>query len=206
MSLSLDEQIERLSRLTPANEDFDKAFSIWEGLGAEFYRQFYKYEAHNHGRLRAVYDRLVDEGLMPDLAGTAVLDWGCGSGELLRYSKADRDTSLGVDKEPEALKVARQNAPDYIFSDSIYERGYDYIVAMEVFEHLRNPVGALDDVLLSVFDWKKVFIVVPHGRLDGYFGHINFWSPESLARDLGLDGARTIPGTHNIVGWINGRY
>jgi 2-polyprenyl-3-methyl-5-hydroxy-6-metoxy-1,4-benzoquinol methylase len=57
---------------------------------------------------------------------------------------------------------------------------YDIIICTEVLEHLEYPEESLKNMLLSLNNGGKLIISVPDGRKDTFFGHINFWSPESF--------------------------
>ena len=83
------------------------------------------------------------------ISGT-VLDCGCGCGYGTWIMSEKSKFVLGVDKNPEALDYALKNYQGpkaYFHAGDITtirgEIGFDYFVAFEVIEHLRQPAAAL---------------------------------------------------------------
>lgn len=71
------------------------------------------------------------------------------------------------------------------------EEKYDVIFCTEVLEHMANPTEALLSMFQHLSDTGVLVLTVPDGRQDhhsagriredgsAYWGHVNFWSPES---------------------------
>jgi 2-polyprenyl-3-methyl-5-hydroxy-6-metoxy-1,4-benzoquinol methylase len=127
----------------------------------------------------------------------SIADIGCGTGHLLlEVSKvAHGATFTGYEYAEEALKVAKSVMPSCTFGYfDIYEgtpERFDVVFCTEVLEHLLFPDNALRTLLTMLKPGGATVLTVPHGRIDTYEGHINFWSPESWrvfiesnARDL----------------------
>lgn len=118
---------------------------------------------------------------------TKVLDVGCGRG-LLVSALADRfpETQVfGSDLNPRNIAALQRSTDRATFFvgdifDVPYEHGpYDAIVCTEVLEHLIHPEVALRKLVENLKPEGLLFVSVPDGRWDSYFGHINFWSTES---------------------------
>ena len=86
--------------------------------------------------------------LPDDLAGAAVLDAGCGAGQL-SVQLADRGAEVvAADISPKLLDLAREQTPDhlrgrinYVASDMLDPRlgRFDYVVAMDSLIHYHAP-------------------------------------------------------------------
>jgi 2-polyprenyl-3-methyl-5-hydroxy-6-metoxy-1,4-benzoquinol methylase len=120
-----------------------------------------------------------------DLSGKSVMDVGCGNGMLLKFL-ADNymvSSQTGMEYAEAAVEVARKVHPeaDYIVHDIniAFEHKYDAVLSTEVLEHILHPGKAFRNLLDMVQDEGVLFLTVPNGRFDTFFGHINFWSPES---------------------------
>lgn len=146
----------------------------------------------------AFYNGLVDvceaEGV--ELSGRRVADIGTGMGYLLRvighrYPAAELH---GYDTFTEMLDLARMLCPDAVFeSESLFSVAsrFDVVFCTEVLEHMVDPEEALRQLAERVQPSGTLVLTVPDGRRDrgpakalredgtAYWGHVNFWSPES---------------------------
>ena len=147
------------------------------------------------------------EGIRFD--GCAVADVGSGTGYLLRliHAAAPSASLVGFDTYREITELARHLCPAArfherdLFSLDGQDLGeFDVVICMEVLEHMIDPEEALKRLLRMAKPGGRLVLTVPNGRTDtfpplelypngtGYWGHINFWSPESwrlwLARNL----------------------
>jgi len=126
-----------------------------------------------------------------DLTGKRIADVGCGLGNALRYiyNNYDPGELFGFDFSKAALEWARQVLPEAKFKvhdlDNPLKGKYDVIMALEVFEHLCNPELVLQNLLDSLNDGGMLFVTVPDGKTDGWFGHINFWTMSELEEFFG---------------------
>ncbi|HVL85140.1 MAG TPA: class I SAM-dependent methyltransferase [Pseudonocardia sp.] len=80
-------------------------------------------------------------------AGTALLDLGCGPGDLARAA-ADRGARVsGIDLDPSAVAAAATAVPDGTFTvGDVHDLGplrADVVTAVQLLAHVRNPVRAL---------------------------------------------------------------
>ena len=142
--------------------------------------------------------------------GRSVADVGSGTGYLLRliHAAAPSASLAGFDTYREITELARHLCPaacfherDLFSLDGQDLGAFDVVICMEVLEHMIDPEEALRQLLRMATPGGQLLLTVPNGRNDtfpplepypngtGYWGHINFWSPESwrlwLARNLG---------------------
>lgn len=132
-----------------------------------------------------------------------VLDVGCGEGESLAKIKALGLAKHleGIDYSDDALKIGRKIHPDLklrkasIYSLPYKSNSFDLIICTEVFEHLDDPMKALDS--LYHVTSKYCLISVPNEpifRISNFLrgkylasfgnsdGHINHWSEEQFVK------------------------
>jgi len=157
-------------------------------------------------RLR-FYDEVAE--ICVPLAGRRVADVGCGTGHLLR-ALADRTPNarfVGVDFSENAIRRAQSLLPEArwlvgdVYAPPLEEGSFDLVLCTEVLEHLDRPGEALDALVRLCSPGGRVVITVPDGALDGWEGHVNFWSASDLASFLApagqsairrIDGGRTL--------------
>lgn len=138
----------------------------------------------------------VTHSLDIELTDKSIADVGSGTGYLLHLiensSKPVRLT--GFDTFAEMNELARMFCPIGTIHDSSLEvvnDKFDVIFCMEVLEHTTNPTKFLATLFDHLSDSGVLILTVPDGRQDqhkamekrddgsSYWGHINFWSPES---------------------------
>jgi methionine biosynthesis protein MetW len=139
-----------------------------------------------------------------------VLEIGCGDGSLLAHLKKTKNVeAFGIDVSLHAVELARANGisiqhGDISHEENLIPENIDYIIMVEVLEHLSNP----SDVLMSLKGkYRKSLIVdIPNtgainDRLRLLFGrfprqwilhpseHLHFWTVTDFlfgATNLGL--------------------
>lgn len=139
--------------------------------------------------------RLCDEAAV-DLDGKRVADVGTGTGYLLRRVGAEAPTAdlIGYDTFEGVLPLARLVCPQATFEAlglEEIEAAHDVVFCTEVLEHLVAPESAVRKLAAIVRPGGALVLTTPDGRRDqqeagepredgaAYWGHINFWSPES---------------------------
>lgn len=126
---------------------YDRAW--WDDL---YRARFPKRSPVVHRRYTAAA-RIAGEG--------TVVDLGCGDGQAAEHFRADRYT--GIDWSGRAIQRARQRFPQHAFrrADLFDVDGqWDVAVALEVFEHLENPV-ALVGLMLRLA--PVAIVSIPNG-------------------------------------------
>lgn len=155
----------------------------------------------------AFFDELIAtcDRLGVDMDDRRVADIGTGTGYLLRAvdRQAPSAELHGFDTFAEMLALARLLCPRAVFeSESLYsvEEKFEVVFCTEMLEHMVHPDEALQRLCRLVLPGGVLVLTVPDGRKDrgpakemradgtAYWGHINFWSPESwpifLRREL----------------------
>lgn len=126
----------------------------------EFYEKYWEFR-ENIGKIHTVKDGHIPERLKVAVSmipheegGLKVLDVGCGEGTLgmLLKEKFNDIYTVGCDLSDKAVKMARPfydkvaqvNIDEDDLEESIEDKDFDYIVCVEVIEHLFNPGTALN--------------------------------------------------------------
>jgi 2-polyprenyl-3-methyl-5-hydroxy-6-metoxy-1,4-benzoquinol methylase len=152
--------------------------------------------------------RLVLDRLLRCLAKTLLdldalylsgLEIGCGEGNITQYlSKMGIIGNIvATDLQPKKLQFAKYQNQNVVFIASdinslVFKEGtFDYILAMEIFEHLTDPNGAMNELrqvakknaflIISVphepfFHWGNLFRGKYLRRMGRTPSHLNFWS------------------------------
>jgi 2-polyprenyl-3-methyl-5-hydroxy-6-metoxy-1,4-benzoquinol methylase len=155
-------------------------------------------------RLMAGFDTGMFELLAHIPTPKQVLEVGCGEGhvtaKLAKFYPGAR--IVGTDRSPEIIARARDLHHGLEFrvmpiADAGTSGPWDLVVACEVFEHLADPVGALDAVCRAAHG--HVLVTVPReplwrvmnvargrywGALGNTPGHVQHWSRGALLRFL----------------------
>lgn len=134
---------------------------------------FIKYLAH---RLQEKIAMLLDLINAFELKG---IDVGTGEGHMLKFfrNKGVVDNIIGVDLNEERIQIARKENPDIIFLiEDIYQldchkEKYEYVLAIEILEHLPDPLKALEQLKNITKPNGYLIISVPH---EPYFRIGNF--------------------------------
>ncbi|MGB6464001.1 MAG: class I SAM-dependent methyltransferase, partial [Nitrosotalea sp.] len=120
-----------------------------------------------------------------------VLDIGCGKGNfLLAFSQKFSKWSLnGVEASRNALsfakkKLANSDLREGLFRNGLFDKKFDLIVALDVFEHLEEPVEFLNIIIPHLKDNGYLFLDVPNFKLNPadlfVFDHLTHFTKETL--------------------------
>ena len=158
------------------------------------------------GRLSMYRDVVQQVQQRIPLGDKRILDFGSGNGCLLGMIQESESTAelAGIDSYENANLLGKLFCPTAEFRtdfEKFSAQKFDLIICMEVLEHLKDPAAMLGIFASHLTAGGALFLTVPNGRVDsqgsleeredrsGYWGHINFWSPESwqlfLVRELG---------------------
>ena len=97
-----------------------------------------------------------------------ILDVGCGYGYLTHAMRSRGFEAFGIDISAQALTIARQRYGDYFFHADVQSFGwpaaqrFDLIVAIEVIEHLADPVACVRSLLGLLTPSGSVLITTPN--------------------------------------------
>ncbi len=148
-------------------------------------------EAKYHLTLRWLRARRVEPS-------NTILNVGCGSGQFnVMAEEAGYKNVIGIDPDPDALEIARANAPP---NHELIQAGiFDYqpdqrfkaLVIHDVLEHIEDEQAAVDrlaelllpgpqaTLVLSVPAWPSLF-----GYHDVQLGHFRRYTPRTLREAL----------------------
>ena len=180
----------------------------------KYYRDLSKYAfEHRSGkespedewRLRQVANSLRSFIPSPD---TRILEIGCSNGRLLGFLKSDGFKNVfGLDPAPDSAESARKLYEVEVLTGSIFdapvrEHEYDFVILLEVLEHIRDTAVAVAALRRFLSNTGMVYIDVPDAtqfiaEREAPFQefsteHLNFFSPTALRYLMEGAGFRTI--------------
>lgn len=122
--------------------------------------------------------RLFGNRFVQAIGGKAVVDFGCGTGELaVRMALAGAGSVVGVDIQPQRLEAARSLARQYAVQDrcafhATTTEPVDVIVSKDAFEHYADPAGVLNSMSQLLRPGGRVFASFGPTWLHPYGGHL----------------------------------
>ncbi len=140
--------------------------------------------------------------------GARLLDVGCGTGGFLDYVRSLGVLGAGFDASAaqvqaalaRGLDVHHSVSPARFRSETAEDRGFDIVTLWDVFEHLRDPKGFLEELTPLMKPGALLFLSIPNGgalrwkraiweaagRKFSYepWEHVFYFRPKSLARYL----------------------
>jgi SAM-dependent methyltransferase len=148
-----------------------------------------------------------------DLAGSRVIEVGCGDGNYLGILRSLGVDATGIEPSARFREVAMAAGHDvllgYVTADAPAPGGpYDAFVTREVFEHVPGPNDFLQGVRRSLTDDGVGLVEVPsleqaleHQRFFDFFpDHVNYWSVATLGRALERNGFLVLEVTRGMNG------
>lgn len=121
-------------------------------------------------------------GMIPD-RGQLILDVGCGPSDLSRLLKKSGNEIVGVDRAwEEGSGEVLTRMIDCDLEDGLkldYGRDFDYVLLLDVLEHMREPEKLLNEVRAYLKPGGKIIISVPNVahwsvRLSLLFGRFDY--------------------------------
>jgi SAM-dependent methyltransferase len=108
-----------------------------------------------------------------------LLDFGCGSGQLLRRFRHYGFAVDGYDVDPQAIQFARKYARRVYSGDVFrvpFEGPYDVILMNQVLEHLHDPLRVLTHLRSSLKPEGQLIISVPNAACVDFFMLGDAWT------------------------------
>lgn len=123
-----------------------------------------------------------------------VLDIGCGSGGFLVRASMAGWQATGIEPDPAAADVARQNTSCVVHSDigTLVERNFDAVTLAHVIEHLYEPRLMLARCLEVLRPGGWVWLATPNIHSLGHRLYREAWQPLETPRHLVMPPARQI--------------
>lgn len=114
---------------------------------------------------RVAFDLL--EAKAGSLAGMSLLDYGCGRGETLKYAKEHGMDAVGLDIDPECVRLSSSYGEAKLIENShdlalMQEKSFDVVTCFHVLEHVENPKYTL--TMLRRVAKRFVIVAVPNAR------------------------------------------
>jgi len=138
----------------------------------------------------------------------AVLDVGCGKGYYHQYFITYQGSYLGIDikshqswqtKEEEGLHISFlvHDAEKLTELQQKYEEGFNFIIAIQSFEHIKNDMEAIKGMKLCLKEEGYILLTVPSRYsffLYGFHGERRYTIPrvKQLADENGLQICETV--------------
>lgn len=208
---------------------FINPLPVWRELESFYHQNYYGYSNGILYRAQTVFKNIINYLRMrlikKYVKSGRVLDIGCGSGIFLKY--LDRHTKFelyGQDISEVSLKLlSNENSNICYFNQGLNELVFsDYfscITMWSVFEHMIEPVEALNEIRRMLKNKGKLILLIPN--MDGlqtrlnlkeWFHldiprHIYHYNKESILKLLTANGFKIIDindfsAEHGIYGWF----
>ena len=110
-----------------------------------------------------------------------VLDYGCGSGEFVRYLRSKSVTAYGYDPN---LTVNSDESNYFIKNDAWKKKTYDIIFLWHVLEHTHDPFLLLQSLKKRLTKNGKIFIAIPNFKSYDSKHYGEYWAGYDLPRHL----------------------
>lgn len=132
-----------------------------------------------------------------------ILDIGCGKGNFLKsFSSKKPDWEFfGIETSKSALEFAKSNIPNAtlqegIFSKEKFKENFDFIVALNVLEHIELPYNFLLEIHEKLMDNGYACFDIPNFKLNPadlfVYDHLTHFTKETLENLLLLCGFKII--------------
>ena len=183
--------------ITDYNKIYDDAY--YEGRGADPLVD-YAFELDHPDRTLRIYEwqgvlEAVRHHYGQELDGARWLDYGSGTGGLVRFLRDRRIEAFGFEVGGYADRALRRGIQNLLPSE-LTERNssFDIVSLIEVLEHVPDPVSLLQSIRELLRPGGLLFLTTgnsdPHRSAFASWGyvipeiHVSYFSPESLARAL----------------------
>jgi 2-polyprenyl-3-methyl-5-hydroxy-6-metoxy-1,4-benzoquinol methylase len=132
--------------------------------------------------------------------GGRVLDLGCGDGLFTHLAAMQKVNVVGLDPEERAIEQARERTARQAYPGTApaFARGagdampfedgaFDLVFALDVIEHLRNPVAVLREIVRVLAPCGRLLLTTPAWQLGAWSDptyHVTEYAPEELVRQV----------------------
>lgn len=149
-----------------------------------------------------------------------VLDVGCGLGAFLRKCILEKYRAVGIEVNKNIVdELVREGLEVYHKSLSEFKnttKRFDWVACINVLEHLREPLSAIETLADLVKPHGLLLIQTPNGDAIEAFGekayglhvdkeHLNYFRPNQLIRLFEHQGLRLVYKNYCPASWGTGR-
>jgi len=130
----------------------------------------------------------------PDFKDKKILELGCGRGDFLLECHKERLDIVGVDVNPEYIKISEEKIKKSGFEPHIIlakgkelpfkDNYFDFINCVEVLEYTRDPEKVLMECYRVLKSNGQIFITI-HNRFGARDAHYRLWFLNWMPRFLG---------------------
>lgn len=159
---------------------------------------------HSNRLMAWLFWKRIDIALcfMGDISGKTVLDFGCGGAVTFKCLNQKRCRIVGCDENivlaQQVCRALNINAELYQDLSAIDRRKFDYILALDVLEHIENSAALLEKFKDMMQPDSKIILSGPTenfwyklGRkLAGFSGHYHVKNIYQIEREFGAIGFR----------------
>lgn len=157
----------------------------------------------------ALFDNRIFEHLQKNdpRKNLKVLDVGCGAGQFLRWcSKIGHDV-VGAEVSKNIVDQLKEKGFNVLNKSlqqlSKQEIQYDWVVCIDVIEHLKEPLKALEQLAKLIKPGGQLAIQTPNGNAIAKYGentysmhvdieHLNYFRPKQLINSLKKHGLKLV--------------
>ena len=141
-----------------------------------------------------------------------VLDFGCGSGDFVRFAQRLGHEVTGVDFDVRAIERGRRSGIDLRLPDEMdgpaFAARFDHVTVAHVMEHVPDPVDLAARLARSLRKGGSLFVEVPNAGASGLAQFGKYWrgleaprhfslpsreAMERVLREAGFGDIRVIP-------------
>lgn len=116
----------------------------------------------------------------------SILDYGCGTGQMLQYLKEQDWQVTGIEPDPSARKIASDNTSESIYSllDDLPSKKYGIITLWHVLEHVHDINETLQKLRNHLSSNSYLVVALPnHDSYDQRF-YKKYWAAYDVPRHL----------------------
>ena len=92
-----------------------------------------------------------------DVQDKMIIDWGCGTKKVTKYTKGNPLEYFSIDKLDHVSADMVADISDYV----VLERAYDIAFCMEVLEHVKYPHMVFQNIFLNLKKGGELYMSVP---------------------------------------------
>lgn len=137
-------------------------------------------------RLLRKYNLFLKYKLIKDLdyASADILDFGCGTGELVQYLNTKGYNAVGYEPNRNALSILKERGTPQIKNIQQIENQYDIITLFHVLEHLREPIETINLLKKHLTINGLLIIALPNHSSWDAAHYQQFWAAYDVPRHL----------------------